>query len=195
LTKEISVSKRTSLAVLAFVVGTVFVVGCAQTSSPVNPSSSAASSVSALALGATAVATQSQPSITHLQVPITVISIPSYLCPGQPTETINVSGTANLTIISFADAANAFHFTIRLNTQGIQGVGEQTGTVYQFIAVNGASEYEALPYPFTLSAPFTIELISHGNAANVNIETVGHFTFNADGSITANLSNGNISCE
>jgi len=147
----------------------------------------------ALAFGAPARAAVS-PSITRLQVPIGGISIPDYICPGQPTEPINVDGTANLVIVS-VNGAGFSSFVIHANTQGIQGVGEQTGTLYQFVTVSGASQYQGLPYPFVLTGPFLIELISHGAATNVNIEFVGHLTFTADGTITAFFSNGNVSCE
>jgi hypothetical protein len=87
-------------------------------------------------------------------------------------------------------------FTLR-STSRLRGsaVGEVTGTIYRFIAVNGSNFYLDGPYPSTVTGAFTIELISRGSASNVHIAIVEHITVNAQGTVTAEFfTNGNIHC-
>jgi hypothetical protein len=90
LTKEFSMSVRASLAAVALVVGTVFVVGCAQTSSPTSPSSSASSPTSPSSSASSAVPAGSflaaATSETSHTLPPDEVFTDINPCTGDPTE-------------------------------------------------------------------------------------------------------------
>jgi hypothetical protein len=141
---------------------------------------------------APAAAAGTQPVVRVTKVPINSVTIPGDFCFGVPSETIDVSGTANLvTVVSVP----AFHTVFHLNTQGVLGVGETTGTTYHFNSVQVITFNETFPFPEVVTASFKMQLIGNGAAANVSIEVVTHFTINANGDITAQFGPiGHIDC-
>ena len=170
---------RTSRTTVAVVVGTVFVVGCAQTSSPTSPSSSASSAVPA---GSSLAAATSETSHT---LPPDEVFIDINSCTGDPTEITfhYLQFVSHLT----DDGAGGLHFqasgVLEVTTDdGFSGRGEVRGRF-----AGPASDVSQEAFGLSVTA-------GNGTGQRLVVHVVQHFVI-VDGVPIVDLEIESIECQ
>lgn len=111
-------------------------------------------------------------------------------------ETVNVSGKMHLLAHVTTDARGGRHVTLQINTAGVKGIGESSGSEYVSSSTNndsindpdttgGQSEY-------TTTTKFL--LVGKGRLPDMFVKTTMHVTVNANGEVTAEVTNVRAEC-
>jgi hypothetical protein len=114
---------------------------------------------------------------------------------GGAGEVVNLSGPLH-TLISFNFTGNRVSGYFHFQPQGISGVGETTGTVYQGTGVTRESfNFSLQNGQFNVTFVNNFRIIGHGPGNNFLVHENLHFTFNADGTLTVFHDNFNVECK
>lgn len=185
-------SLRTSLAAVAVVVGTLFVVGCSQmgqSASPTVPTSVPSPSLTSSSVDSGTVARRGALASTDVVTfPVRFSIRPSgqaaiQACVG---EAVNFAGTALLVAhqTNLSDGSTLLDM-IHLNPQGAVATGTSTGVTFRLV---GGESNQVISIPAgTLAATFEANLIAigPGSANSFLAHILQHITIAPDGKITA----------
>jgi hypothetical protein len=155
----------------------------------------------AAAIGLALVAIFTRSTVTGAATTITDnISIPiSYItyayCPGGGAgEYIQLSGTLHYLTHTTFDNKGGAHIVFHSNYQGVTGVGLTTGTKYR--ATGGSHyTYTTRGLPFTTTSTSNFGLIGQGRDNKFTFHYNFHITVNANGELTATVSNFRVRCK
>jgi hypothetical protein len=92
-----------------------------------------------------------------------------------------------------SDANGGFHFSFHRTWIGT-GVGRDTGTEYVFNWPGEWQEYVGGPFPETFTRMLANNLVSKRGAENRIFRGLIHYTVNANGDITSDVSNLTLEC-
>jgi len=111
-------------------------------------------------------------------------------------EWVVIYGQWHVTLHSFTDPSGKQHFRIMLNVQGLRGIGQTTGTVWNancpYIESEIASPDPEGHYVYNLSNNTILTTKGKGN--NVMWKWKGHLTINANGVVTADIYTDSFTC-
>lgn len=108
-------------------------------------------------------------------------------------ETIAFSGEIHLLFGETASSNGGLHVIFMDNVNDVKGVSN-TGTTYSGVGGDWSSFNAMPPYPFEATATDVFGLISHGSTPNFKVIATFHITVNANGSITAFVTDLRITC-
>ncbi|HNW60845.1 MAG TPA: hypothetical protein PKI62_14290 [bacterium] len=111
-------------------------------------------------------------------------------------EWIIIEGKWHVTLHSFTDPGGKQHFRIMLNAQGLKGIGEVTGTVWNancpYIESEIASPDPDGHYVYNMSNNSIFTTRGKGN--NGMWQWKAHLTVNANGEVTADIYTDSFKC-
>jgi len=127
---------------------------------------------------------------TNAKVPITV----AVLIPCVP-EVVVLTGEIHALVTEEEDSNGGSHVKTHFQPQGISGVGMVTGAKYQGTGVTQEhiNEHSGLPFEDTFVNNFRI--IGQGPGNNFLVHTNIHVTVNANGVVTAMVTNASTECK
>jgi hypothetical protein len=114
---------------------------------------------------------------------------------GGAGEPVDISGSLHDLFHITVDDSGGVHVKAQDNPQGVQGVGEVTGTSYQGTGVTQEYFNEGsggLPFLFTFVNNFRI--IGQGPDNNFTVHETTHVTVNPNGTVTAFVDNFSATC-
>jgi hypothetical protein len=80
------------------------------------------------------------------------------------------------------------------NPQGVRGRGLTSGTIYRGTGATHSSFNTSGPPPFEESFVNTFNIIGRGPANNLLVHETIHLTVNANGDVTAEVTNTRVTC-
>ena len=153
----------------------------------------AASAVLVLSMATPASASPSS-STTSVKFPISVAVYVS-CANGGAGETVFLSGTLHDLFHFGSSGSGGFTVTAHDNPQGVRGVGTTTGAQYRGTGVTQSHFHvsgSGLPITSTFVNNFAI--VGQGPGNNFRVHEVFHITINANGTLTATVSNFRATC-
>jgi hypothetical protein len=134
--------------------------------------------------------------IVNRFIPIELPEPPFVPCAdGGSGEYLDLSGSLHDMLAMTLDSDGTLHVKIHDNPQGVIGVGETTGDEYR---ATGVTDYEYNVSYFKPGGQFTVvnnfRMIGPGPGNNLLVHENTHYTFNADGTLTATVDNFSIEC-
>lgn len=122
----------------------------------------------------------------------TLGSVQFYACIGERVELLG--NYHSLFHVTF-DPTGGTHVVGQHNSQGISGVGLETGTLFQ--ASNGDRRITNIfgAPGFEMTYVDSFQLISHDNAADLLVHVTSHVTFAPDRGLTAEVTNVSSECK
>jgi hypothetical protein len=109
-------------------------------------------------------------------------------------EPVFLKGRLHLVTHVTDDGSGGFHMESHMNAQRIFGFGVTTGTIYSAPLAESFDFETSGPPPQVITQEAHYALISHGGASNLEAHTLLHFTINANGVVTASVSDTRIEC-
>jgi hypothetical protein len=125
---------------------------------------------------------------TRLLIPLAGFVI-SNDCNG---ESVTLSGQLQVNITLTEDRRGGTHSVIAFNVQGVKGQGD-LGNTYS-LSDSGVTSSQTTNGAAVFSSPEHATAISHGAAPNFYVEILVRFTVNANGDITAAITNLDTAC-
>jgi len=110
-------------------------------------------------------------------------------------ETVSLSGSSHIVSTVTIDATGGIHLQSHAQLVGVSGTGLTSGDTYRAAGTEQNSENTNAPLPFTSSYVATFRLIGRGPGADFWLHQTIHLTINADGTVTADISNTSGSCK
>ncbi len=111
-------------------------------------------------------------------------------------ETVDISGKMHLLAHATTDARSGRHVTVEINTEGVKGVGETSGGEYVSSATNNESINDADTMggqsEYTLTTKFL--LVGKGKLPDLLTKATMHVTVDANGEVTAEVTNVVVEC-
>jgi hypothetical protein len=107
-------------------------------------------------------------------------------------ELVDLSGTLHVLFHTTLDGSGGFHSKFHFQPQGVTGLGLTTGDVYQGTGVNQGQINGTVGEESTFVDNF--RLIGHGPGNNFLLHETVHVTVNANGVVTALVSNFSVEC-
>jgi hypothetical protein len=110
---------------------------------------------------------------------------------------IDFSGIFHYTTRETISASGRYHFDVHQNVQGVKGVGQTSGQVYQEV---GAASNEGNAADVDGAPPFEFSSIAHGAFVgagprnNFTLKITSHFVVNANGALTVSISRVETEC-
>ena len=126
-----------------------------------------------------------------LRIPIEETYVGTSSCAGEP---IRYSLREQLLIPETLDANGGSHFVFVLNDKGTTGLGLTSGTTYHQTGATVESIHDGGPFPFTDTFLFLLNLIGTGQAPDLRLHVSFHVTVNANGDLTALVTNFREEC-
>lgn len=109
-------------------------------------------------------------------------------------EIVVVDGIEHVEVSWVQSATGPAHAHWLFNPHDVVGYGVVTGAPYRTTGVTGQSFSNDLVPPFVQTYVSTVHLIGPGGLANVNVDLVGHATFDANGRLTATVDSWTVDC-
>src|SRR5215211_6911443 len=111
-------------------------------------------------------------------------------------ETVDISGKMHLLAHATTDARSGRHVTLQINTEGVKGVGATSGSQYVSSATNNESINDSNTAggqsEYTLTTKFL--LVGKGKLPDLFTKVTMHVTVNANGEVTAEVTNVMAEC-
>jgi hypothetical protein len=107
-------------------------------------------------------------------------------------ETAHFNGRIH--VVTHTTETSPGHFLTRFQNQpaGVSGVGDVTGNNYRLVGITQETRNSAAGIEDTFISNFNA--IGQGPGNNATVHTTFHFTVNANGELTASVSNFNVEC-
>lgn len=174
------------LAMLACSV--VVLAACSDSTAPVE----AAGAVAAPSLSATGAPATRDVSSDYQEYSFLAQGPKIVGCTGEPI-LIEFRSASRLQIVT--DASGGMHGTYTVVDKGSTGVGTETGTVFRVREGHAESQnIGGSGYPVVFTAVFTRHFVSPGSAVILMIHNVDHVTMQADGRLTSEVSQRDVTC-
>ena len=114
-------------------------------------------------------------------------------------EVIVLFGTQHMVFHSRTDRHGGNHISFHTNYQGVTAVGQTSGDVYHYTGVSysdrgNGSVYVPAGSRNELTIQLNYQLVGPGPGNNLRIHELHHFTFNADGIVTAEVVRSSMTC-
>jgi hypothetical protein len=133
--------------------------------------------------------TPARATTTQLNTPFTATLIDPCT-----NELVDVSGVAHLVIDFTISSSGNFIIGTHSNEHDVTGVGETTGTTY-----TGSGNFESQSFqgtaPATMTEMLDTTLIAKGSAPNFTLHALAHITVDAQGNVTAFVSDFTATCQ
>jgi hypothetical protein len=134
------------------------------------------------------VATLSAEVTTNTVVPFN--SIITNPCLG---EQVQLTGDLHV-VLGMEDTGNGMLMTAHFQPQGITGLGLTTGATYHATGVTRSTVFVTGTPPFDFTSVNNYRIIGTGDAANFMVHSNIHMTVDANGDVTAEVDNTQITC-
>jgi hypothetical protein len=109
-------------------------------------------------------------------------------------EPVILSGRFHFLTHVTIDDSDGFHMESHLNAQNVSGVGATTGTTY-WAPLAEVSAYETSgPPPLEVTGEASYALIGQGPASDLVAHSLFHLTINANGEVTAFVTDTRVDC-
>ena len=110
-------------------------------------------------------------------------------------EAVDINGELEIRIRTTIDATGGIHGAFHLTPRHVRGVGVESGIAYHAVgglhdSFNAAADFA--PLVFTTTQMFN--LVSQGGSDNLQAKFGLHVTVNAQGEVTAEISNFSLAC-
>lgn len=126
--------------------------------------------------------------IAHVTIPVTGAIV--YGC----VEPILLSGQLNVLVRTTTDAAGGIHFGIHQNAQGVSGIGLYFATPYRSTLAQNTVVIVPGPPPVEMTDVLHLNLIGRGQGSDLHLRSRTHVTINANGEVTADLLDFQLTC-
>jgi hypothetical protein len=130
--------------------------------------------------------------VFNVDVPLAV-TFPNPCAPGSG-ETIAFTGTIHVLFNETFPPDGSIHVQFEDNVHDVTGLSS-TGVTYSGVGGDWFELNASPPFPFNATATDVFGLISDGATANFLVTATFHITVNADGTVTATVSNVRIACK
>ena len=188
---------RASLSVTAALVGTLFGIGCGQSTSPTSPTSlaSAALPLAGVVGGAATLAASASTDVVEIPVKFSIHPSGKAAIQACVGEAVNFVGEALLIAhqTELSDGSTLLDM-IHINPQGAVAIGASSGVTFRLV---GGESNQVITVPAgTLAATFEASLraIGPGSANSFLAHILEHITITPDGSITALIEIFDVTC-
>ena len=143
--------------------------------------------------GTTPVQAKATTVTTNSNIPISlVVFVPC--AQGGTGEIVKLSGDLHALFHVTIDNAGGFHFQSHFNPKGVSGLGLASGDKYRATGVTRFG-FNAHGLPFEFTSINNFRIIGKGKGNNLLIHMVFHLTVNANGDVTASVSNVKFDCK
>ena len=136
-------------------------------------------------------AAQTSTRVEKIPVDGSIVFVPC--AAGGAGEEVDLTGTAHAVIHFTLDDTGGVHANAELNLKGVSGTGVTTGDKYQATGVSNREFNGKAGGEFT--AHTIGNFIGQGNAPNFLLHALFHFTVNADGTLTAFVTDERVECK
>ena len=123
----------------------------------------------------------------------TLTSIAGDIC--ENNEPVAVTETLHFAVLVNSDGAGGFHVNSNVNVKNGTGTNLVTGASYIATGSNATAFEAKPPFPMVISNEATSVLVSQGAGPNLYSKILIHYTFNADGTLTASIFSFSFSCK
>jgi hypothetical protein len=129
--------------------------------------------------------------VTNTSIPI---SLPVYI-PCVP-ESVTLTGNLHVLTSVTVDGNSGLHVDILANPQGISGTGSVTGDKYQGTGETRTG-FNVGPagFPFETTFVNNFKIIGQGTGNNYIVHDTIHLTIDANGNVTATVTNTSVDCK
>lgn len=116
---------------------------------------------------------------------------------GGAGEFVLLTGTLHVTTHTTIDSANNVHVSAHFQPQKLKGVGQTSGDKYNGTGVTRWNyKFGGVNFPlYIMSEVNNFKIIGQGPGNNYRVHWTLHITINANGIMTANVSNVKIDCK
>lgn len=105
--------------------------------------------------------------------------------------------TGDQHLVFFESSMSNGHLNTKLhwNAEAVTGVGQYTG--FNYLATGVSQEHAVInePLPYTFTFVNNYHIIGQGQATNMDLHQTTHVTIDANGNLTADVSDYNFSCK
>ncbi len=110
-------------------------------------------------------------------------------------EIVELSGTLHILTRVTVDSAGGVHLTTHFQPQGVGGIGLTTGDHYRGTGVTRTTSNErSAGFPASSTFVNNVRVIGQGPGNNFDLHQTVHVTVNANGDVTANVTNSRTTC-
>jgi len=106
-----------------------------------------------------------------------------------------LTGDLHTLITSETDANGGIHFKSHFQPQGISGIGVPSGDKYQGTGVTQSQTNDSSSLAFETTFINNFRIIGQGKGNNFLVHQTIHVTVNANGDVTADVSNISVDCK
>ena len=124
-----------------------------------------------------------------------VFAVQNYCAGGRFGEIVVFQGDQHLVFTQSMTADGHVNMLIHWNAEGITGIGQYTGFTYRATGVTADHTISSTGFPYTGTFTNEYHVIGQGQATNGDLHEVVHFTVNANGDLTAWVTDYNFSCK
>ena len=124
-----------------------------------------------------------------------LFAIQNHCAGGRFGEIVVFQGDQHLVATTTTTAGGHVNMLIHWNAEGITGIGQYTGFTYRATGVTSDHTESNIDFPYTGTFINNYHVIGQGQATNGDLHEVVHFTVNANGDLTAWVTDYNFSCK
>ena len=114
---------------------------------------------------------------------------------GRFGEIIVFQGDQHLTFTETSTANGHLSTKLQWNAEGITGIGQYTGFTYRATGVTQDHTVSGAPLPYSETMINNNHIIGQGQATNMDLHETVHITVNANGDVTAYVTDYNFDCK
>lgn len=122
-------------------------------------------------------------------------AVQNFCAGGRFGEIVVFQGDQHLVFTQTTTADGHVNMLIHWNAEGITGVGQYTGFTYRATGVTADHTISSTGFPYTGTFTNNYHVIGQGQATNGDLHEVVHFTVNANGDLTAWVTDYNFDCK
>ena len=110
------------------------------------------------------------------------------------SETVLLTGDIHTLVTSETDENGGVHFQFHNQPIGLSGEGSVTGDQYLFAGLTQRHTSDHTDLPFETTFVNNFRIIRQGSGDNLMVHATLHVTMNANGDVTADVSNTSLEC-
>ena len=114
---------------------------------------------------------------------------------GRFGEIVVFEGEQHLVFFQSSTANGRLNTKLQWNAEGVTGVGQYTGLAYRATGVTQEHTVSGAPLPYTETMINNYHIIGQGKATNLDLHETVHITVNANGEVSAWVTDYNFSCK
>jgi hypothetical protein len=114
---------------------------------------------------------------------------------GRFGEIVVFQGDQHLVFFQSSTANGRLNTKVQWNAEGVTGIGQYTGFAYRATGVTQEHTVSGAPLPYSETMINNYHIVGQGQATNMDLHETVHITVNANGEVSAWVTDYNFSCK